>query len=121
MSVFVGAERGFRALGGLLGGFAADARDSVSEDVSGGVGRDCCIFFCFRASRLFKPERRLIASLLRYSVAGMFCGSATKAVGLATCARVGAFDMAVENEGLALRLEKSKETLLIAGVRRLCL
>ena len=99
--------RGFRALGGLLGGL--DAEDSVSEDVSGGVGSECWAFFCFRASRLFRPARRLIASLLVYSGAGIFPGcSATagfRVVGLATCARVGAFDILWRQIGyLGLRL-----------------
>ena len=69
-AALVDDDCGFRFLGGLLGGLGAE--DSVSEDVSGGVGSDCWAFFCLRASRLFRPARRLIASLLRYSVAGMF-------------------------------------------------
>lgn len=93
---------------------------SVSEDVSGGVGSACWALFALRASRLFRPERRLMESLVRYSVAGMFCGSTARGVGLATCARVGALDMAAENEGLALGVANGKETLLIASVR-LCL
>jgi hypothetical protein len=93
-SILAPFGRGFRPLGGVLDGLLKG--DSVSDEVSGGVGNDCCAFFCLRASLLFKPARRLIASLLRYSVAVIFSGSATagvKAVGLATCARVGALDI----------------------------
>lgn len=82
-----------------MGGFSA-AGDSVSDEVSSGVSKDCCARFCLRASRLFNPARRLIASLLMYSVAGMDSRSATGLagiadipVGLATCARVGALDI----------------------------
>lgn len=109
-SVF--GDSGFRAFGGLVAG------TSVSEDMSGGVGKIWWAFLSLRASRLFRPERRLIASLLRYSVAGVVCGSASRAVGLATCARVRAFNMVAENEGLALVLGKCCKTLLIA---RICL
>src|SRR5690242_19273733 len=82
---------------GLLGGFCFAAGTSVSDDVSGGVGSDCgIVFFCLRSSRLLRPARRLIASLLRYSVVGIISGSAGAGlVGLATCARVGAIDIAV--------------------------
>ena len=85
---------GFRGLG---------EDDSVSEDVSGGVGSARCFFACFRASRLLGTERRFIKSLTRNWGAGIVCGSeavGARAVGLATCARVGAFDIVAEMEDL---------------------
>lgn len=99
VSVSVGSGRGLRVLDGLLGGLRGGVvTDSASFSVSGGVGNECGLvcFFCLRASFLFNPALRLIASLLMYSVAGIFSGSTTggsRAVGLATCSRVDAFDI----------------------------
>ena len=94
-SSLAAVARDFVALGGLLNILLAC--DSVSDEVSGGMGIDCRVFFCFRDSLLFGVARRLIASLLRYSITEVFLSSATarlRAVGLSTCARVNVFDMA---------------------------
>lgn len=110
----MGDERGLLALGGLLGGLRT--QDSLSDDVSGGVGNDCCSFLCLRASLLFRPALRLIASLLMYSVAGLISRLARtgfRAEGLATCARVGAFDISQQREVRGLLfwgLERAEET-----------
>ncbi len=115
MVICTDAERDLRVLGGLLSGFGTG--DSASEDVSGGVGRDCFVFFCLRNSRLFRPARRLIASLLRYSVAGIISGSTavTGLTGLTTCARVGAIDILQwrEKRDFDLRLEMSRGRYLL--------
>lgn len=119
VSAFGGAVVRDLRFGGLLGGLAGV---SVSEeDVSDGVGRDCAAFFCLRRSRLFRPARRFIASLLRYSVAGTISGSASGGfVGLTTCARVDAIDIAAPAGGLlglVFEAQKERDTLLIRSPR----
>lgn len=95
MSIFLSVriERDLRAFVGLPVGVRAD--NSASDEASVEFGYNFWAFLCLRAFFLFNPALRSITSLL-YSVAGISSGSMMtgfKATGLATCARVAAFDI----------------------------